>query len=152
MTTSRNARRGAWITAAAVLALVVTGPTVSVARAEPSSGAPASTLFGQPAAECPPLSPSHNLFVGFRLPGDRLVVTEPVVKDAVPGRIVLVEQTFSVPSPQRITLLEAVDQVCDGTGASVSILQGGPGSGSVTLRFKSERGQGINFVVQLYAR
>ncbi|MEW1551851.1 MBF2 family protein [Streptomyces tsukubensis] len=148
MNRSRSVRRGARIAAAAVLAVVVTVPTSSAAQAESPPAAPP----GQRAAACPPDSSPHNLIVGSRAPGDRLVATESVVVDAVPGKIVTAERTLSAALYQRITLLHALDQVCDGTGAYASDLLGGPGFSFVTLKFKSQRGEGINFSVEVYAR
>lgn len=95
---------------------------------------------------------SHHLIVGSRLPGDRLSLTQTVVKDSKWMRKVIVEKTFVVPWPSTITQVEALDQKTNGNGAVASILQGGPGSNSVTIRFKSQRGHGINFRVNLYAR
>ncbi|EFN76403.1 probable salivary secreted peptide [Harpegnathos saltator] len=95
---------------------------------------------------------SHHLIVGYRMPGDRLVYKENIVKESSWMRVITVEKTFNVTKYERITLLQALDQKTNGNGAHASILQGGPGHSNVTLKFKSERGHGINFVVELYAR
>ncbi|XP_011161049.1 probable salivary secreted peptide [Solenopsis invicta] len=95
---------------------------------------------------------SHNLIVGTRAPGDRLSHKENIVKDSSIMRVVTVEKTFFVPQGERITLIEALDQKTNGNGAQASILNGGPGNNNVTLKFKSKRGHGINFIVQLYSR
>ena len=95
---------------------------------------------------------SHNLVVGYRLPGDKLVLSQNVIKNSSWMRVVVVEQTFSLSEFDRITLLQALDQKTNGNGAYASILGGGPGSNNVTMRFKSQRGHGINFVVELYSR
>ncbi|XP_011161050.2 probable salivary secreted peptide [Solenopsis invicta] len=95
---------------------------------------------------------SHNLIVGIRSPGDRLSYTENIVKDSSWLRIVTIEKTFFVPQGERITMLEALDQKTNGNGAHASILNGGPGNNNVTLKFKSQRSHGINFVVKLYSR
>lgn len=95
---------------------------------------------------------SHHLIVGSRQPGDRLSLTETVVKESKWMRKVIVEKTFPVPWPSTITQVEALDQKTNGNGAVASILQGGPGSSSVTIRFKSQRGHGINFRVEIYSR
>lgn len=95
---------------------------------------------------------SHNLSVGYRLPGDRLVLRQSIVKTSSWMRIVTDEKTFNTTRNERITLLQALDQKTDGNGAYASILKGGPGSTNVTIRFKSQRGHGINFIVELYAR
>lgn len=95
---------------------------------------------------------SHHLIIGYRLPGDKLVFTENIVKNSEWLRIVTLEKTFNTTRNERITLLQALDQKTNGNGAYASILRGGPGHSNVTIRFKSQRGHGINFVVELYAR
>ena len=95
---------------------------------------------------------SHNLVVGYRLPGDRLVLSQSVIKNSSWMRVVVVEKTFNISDFDRITLLQALDQKTNGNGAYASILSGGPGSNNVTMRFKSQRGHGINFIVELYSR
>ncbi|CAK9826229.1 Probable salivary secreted peptide [Anthophora retusa] len=95
---------------------------------------------------------SHNLIIGYRLPGDRLVLSQNVVKPSAWMRVVTEEKTFNVSKWERITMVRALDQKTNGNGAYASILNGGPGSSNVTIRFKSQRGHGINFVVELYSR
>lgn len=95
---------------------------------------------------------SHNLVLGYRLPGDRLVFKQSVVKNSSWMRIVTEEKTFNTTRNERITLLQCLDQKTNGNGAYASVLQGGPGHSNVTVRFKSQRGHGINFVVEIYSR
>ncbi|XP_032666850.1 probable salivary secreted peptide [Odontomachus brunneus] len=95
---------------------------------------------------------SHNLTVGYRMPGDRLVLTEKIVKNSAWLRIVTVEKTFNTTRYERITYIEALDQKTNGNGAYASILSGGPGNTNVTMKFKSQRGHGIDFVFNMYAR
>ncbi|XP_076675820.1 putative salivary secreted peptide [Andrena cerasifolii] len=95
---------------------------------------------------------SHDLVVGYRLPGDRLVLRQSVIKNSSWMRVVVVEKSFSISEFDRITLLQALDQKTNGNGAYASILEGGPGHSNVTMRFKSQRGHGINFIVELYSR
>ncbi|KAL6265350.1 hypothetical protein P5V15_002310 [Pogonomyrmex californicus] len=99
-----------------------------------------------------PANKSHNLIVGGRLPGDRLVLRESVVKNSGWMKVQIVQKTFNISKWERITMVEALDQKTNGNGAHASILNGGPGHSNVTLRFKSLRGHGVNFIVQLYAR
>ncbi|XP_011686768.1 PREDICTED: probable salivary secreted peptide [Wasmannia auropunctata] len=95
---------------------------------------------------------SHHLVVGSRMPGDRVVLRENIVKDSSWLRVVTVEKTLYAAANERITMVEALDQKTNGNGAYASILNGGPGHNNVTMKFKSQRGHGINFIVQLYAR
>lgn len=143
MTTQRFWRGGRML-AVAVLTLAVTLPATSAA----STATVADTVPNAQRAA----AQSHNLIVGSRMPGDRLVLSQAVVKNSSWMRIVTETKTFQAPHNERITLVEALDQRTDGTGAYASILNGGPGHNSVTIRFKSQRGHGIDFVVNLYAR
>ena len=95
---------------------------------------------------------SHNLIVGYRMPGDRLVLRSRVVKNSAWMQIVTEQKTFNASRWDRITLVQALDQKTNGNGAYASILSGGPGHQNVTLRFKSQRSHGIDFIVELYAR
>ncbi|XP_011161048.1 probable salivary secreted peptide [Solenopsis invicta] len=95
---------------------------------------------------------SHHMIVGAREAGDRLAYQENIVKTSSWLQIVKIEKTFSVPSNERITLVEALDQKTNGNGAYASILSGGPGSNSVTIKFKSQRSHGINFDLRIYSR
>ncbi|OXU19029.1 hypothetical protein TSAR_008851, partial [Trichomalopsis sarcophagae] len=62
------------------------------------------------------------------------------------------KRTFSTDGTAKITLIKALDQKTNGNGAYVSLINGGPGQTFVTLEFKSQKGHGINFVVELYAK
>ncbi|XP_076619339.1 putative salivary secreted peptide [Colletes latitarsis] len=95
---------------------------------------------------------SHNLIVGYRMSGDRLVLRQNVIKNSAWMRIVVEEKTFNTSMYDRITTVQALDQKTNGNGAYASLTAGGPGYSFVTLRFKSQRSHGINFVVELYAR
>ncbi|XP_053981994.1 probable salivary secreted peptide [Hylaeus volcanicus] len=98
------------------------------------------------------LNKSHNLLLGVRKPGDRLVLRQNVVKNSSFMQIVVDEKSFNTPMYEQITAIQVLDQKTDGNGAYASIVSGGPGSNSVSLRFKSQRGHGINFIVEVYAR
>lgn len=95
---------------------------------------------------------SHNLTIGRRVPGDRLISRDTVYKASSWMKVVIVEKTFNVSKWDQITMIEAIDQKTDGNGATASLLKGGLGFSNCTMRFKSQRGHGISFVVQLYGR
>ncbi|XP_018311940.1 probable salivary secreted peptide [Mycetomoellerius zeteki] len=95
---------------------------------------------------------SNHLIVGYRMPGDKLVLKENIIKNSSWMKIQIIEKTFNVSRYERITLIEALDQKTNGNGAQASILNGGPGHSNVTLRWKSLRGHGINFIFNVYAR
>lgn len=95
---------------------------------------------------------SHHLIVGSRTPYDKLVNKQSVVKSSSILQIVKVQQTFYTLSERsRITEVRALDQKTNGNGAYASLIGGGPGANNVTLLFKSQRGHGINFIVEVYA-
>lgn len=114
--------------------------TVNTVNCQPANGA--DTLDNK----------SHNLVVGSRMPGDKLVLKETIIKDSSWLRVQTVQKTFNVSSWERITMVEALDQKTNGNGAYASILNGGPGHNNVTIKLKSQRSHGINFTVQIYAR
>ncbi|KAK0085231.1 hypothetical protein PV325_005566 [Microctonus aethiopoides] len=95
---------------------------------------------------------SHHLIAGSRLPGDRLLLQQYIVKSSSWMQITTVEKSFNVSRYEKITQIQALDQKSDGTGAYPSIVRGGPGTSNVTMKFKSQRSKGINFVVLIYAR
>ncbi|KAK0168625.1 hypothetical protein PV327_002403 [Microctonus hyperodae] len=95
---------------------------------------------------------SHHLIAGSRLPGDRLLLQQYIVKSSSWMQITTVEKSFNVSRYEKITQIQALDQKNDGTGAYPSIIRGGPGTSNVTIKFKSQRSKGINFVVLIYAR
>ncbi|XP_011161051.1 probable salivary secreted peptide [Solenopsis invicta] len=99
-----------------------------------------------------PVNKSHNLIIGRRMPGDRVVLRQNIFKKAQWMKVQVVEKSFNVSKWERITLVQALDQQLNGTGAYPSVVRGGPGYNNVTLKFKSQRGYAINFVVQLFAR
>ncbi|KAL7303296.1 hypothetical protein TKK_0004487 [Trichogramma kaykai] len=95
---------------------------------------------------------SHNLIMGVRQPGDRLVYQESIVKPSKFLQVISVEKSFNVSNGYYLTQIRAMDQKTNGNGAFATRVRGGPGYNNVTLSFKSQRGHGINFLVQLYAR
>lgn len=96
---------------------------------------------------------SHNLTIGQRLPGDYKFLTANVVKKSSFMQVTTIERTFSVRDRYGIiTKIELIDQKTDGTGAEATLLKGGPGFRNATIKFKSQRNHGINFVCNLYAR
>ncbi|XP_078051633.1 putative salivary secreted peptide [Augochlora pura] len=96
---------------------------------------------------------SHHLIVGYRVPGDRVIIRENLVVPSSPLQVKSITKVYNTTSQwEKITLVEALDQKTNGNGAYASLLNGGPGHNNVTLKFKSQRGHGINFLVVIYAR
>ncbi|XP_024874542.1 probable salivary secreted peptide isoform X1 [Temnothorax curvispinosus] len=98
----------------------------------------------------PAYQASNNLIAGSRVPGDRLVYLERIVKNSSWGKVQVIERTFDVSRWGRITLIEALDQTP--YGAYVSILEGGLGHNYVTMKFQSQKDHSIKFLFQLFAR
>ena len=93
-----------------------------------------------------------NVIVGNRVPGDFLAGRDFVKKESKFMQVVKETKTFSVAGTGKITELRLLDQDKKGHGAAATIQAGGPGSSYVTVQFKSERGHGISFIVELYGR
>lgn len=109
---------------------------------------PASEVY----ASYAPANKSHNLVLGNRMPGDRLLYKEHIVKGSLWLKIVTVERTYNASTWERITMIEALDKDTNGNGAYASILNGGLGHSNVTIGLKSQKSHGINFIIQLYGR
>ncbi|CAL1674763.1 unnamed protein product [Lasius platythorax] len=95
---------------------------------------------------------SQNLSIGYRVPGDRLVLNQSVVQHNSHPKVIVIEKSFNIKANERLTLVQSLNQHTDGNGPSVSLVRGGPGHNTVTLLFESQIGHGINHVVELYAR
>ncbi|CAL1674762.1 unnamed protein product [Lasius platythorax] len=100
----------------------------------------------------PEANKSQNLSIGYRVPGDRLVLKENIVKKNSYLKVVVIEKSFNIRVTERITLVQSLNQNTGGNGASVTLVKGGPGYNTVTLLFESQIGHGIDHVVELYAR
>ncbi|XP_046735893.1 probable salivary secreted peptide [Diprion similis] len=99
-----------------------------------------------------PANASHNLILGERKFGDRLLIRQAVVKSSAWLQIVKEDVTFHTLNRENITQVKALDQKTNGNGAYPSITYGGPANHNVTIHFKSQRGHGINFIVEIYGR
>ena len=95
---------------------------------------------------------SHNVTIGHREPNDYLVHQENIVESSSILRVLEIEKTFNTTNNDIITQILAIDQKTNGNGAYASLVKNGPGFSSATLKFTSQRGHGINFVVQVFAK
>ncbi|XP_024874528.1 probable salivary secreted peptide [Temnothorax curvispinosus] len=127
-----------YIAGSAFLVTVLLTVNTVLANGSNNSYAPANELY------------RSSLIVGSRVPGDRLAVLQRIERYPSSGRVQVIEKTFDVSRWGRITLLEALDQTP--YGAYVSILRGGLGQNYVTLKFQSQRGQSIKYLLQIFAR
>uniref|UniRef100_A0A6V7IVR8 Salivary secreted peptide n=1 Tax=Bracon brevicornis TaxID=1563983 RepID=A0A6V7IVR8_9HYME len=103
----------------------------------------------RPAAK---INASHNLIAGSRLPGDRLTYQEYIIYSRSPNSVISVQKTFNVTRGERITQVLALDQITNGSGGYAKIIKGGPGLGSVTINFMSQRSYGLRFRIQVFSR
>ncbi|PBC34605.1 salivary secreted peptide [Apis cerana cerana] len=129
-----------------IVFLPITALAISLLIAVQVNSAPQSNFYGSNNNK------SHDLVIGYRMPGDRLILRQSIIKNSSWGRIVTDERTFNTTRFERITQVRVLDQKTNGNGAYASILFGGPGWNNVTIRFKSQRGHGINFIVEVYSR
>ncbi|XP_049788395.1 probable salivary secreted peptide [Schistocerca cancellata] len=99
---------------------------------------------------------SHNLVLGWRQYGDRLLLRQTVHKGSRFFGVVTAEFSYppphSYPRPANITAVYAIDLKKDGHGAFVNLTSGGVGMPRVSLRFKSQRGYGVKHLVEVYGK
>ena len=91
---------------------------------------------------------SHHMSVGTKHNRDILLLDQVIKEDSKYFRKVVIEKTFSVSG--QITQIVAEDQKTNGNGAYASVLNGGPGQREVKMKFKSQRGHGINFRLKIF--
>lgn len=95
----------------------------------------------------------NDLEVGHFETGQRLVLTRHVKKDKPPLLPIVIDttETFSAPVGYVITQIRSIDQKFkNNNGASVALINGGPGQTFATLRYQSKRGHSIDHVVEIY--
>lgn len=108
------------------------------------------------AIACLAYGQSHHWSQGTRpQPGDRLLYREIVKKSSSTLQIVTKDVTWpkkGVINNSIINYINATDQYINGNGGYVSLYSGGVGTRAVTLHFKSQRGHGFNFILDIYGR
>lgn len=95
---------------------------------------------------------SHTLLIGSRLPGDSQQYQERIYKPSKWLRTLSFEKNFKVHPHFSITQIVAEDQSKDGNGGYAKIEKGGIGQNNVTIKFKSQRSEAVDFIVTLFAR
>lgn len=95
---------------------------------------------------------SHHLIVGSRIPGDSDMTRDYIYIVPELMKIITFEKNITLYNNYKITKIAAYDQKRDGTGAYAFIISGGLGFQYVVLKFISQRGFGIDFVVELFGR
>ncbi|KAL5274389.1 hypothetical protein ACFFRR_000868 [Megaselia abdita] len=89
---------------------------------------------------------------GARRNPDRLLYTDNVFNATRAGQSITRDVYFpkNGQAVKNITLIRAVDNVNNGTGAYPTLLSGGPGFRYSNIRFSSQRNYGINFRIEYY--
>ncbi|XP_077288073.1 putative salivary secreted peptide [Arctopsyche grandis] len=99
------------------------------------------------------LAQSNHFEIGNKNPGDRQLYYEIVTKSSTVLTIVTKDVTFPVPGTINngiITYIRAYDQYTNGNGGYCTLLSGGLGFQNVKLHFKSQRGHGIKFILEIW--
>ncbi|XP_033212307.1 probable salivary secreted peptide [Belonocnema kinseyi] len=95
---------------------------------------------------------SSDFILGSRLSGDRLILQKTIYRTAKSWKSISLRVSFNASKHVRITQVVAYDQKRNGKAAVVKLFKGGPGKQNITLKFKSRRGHGINYIVKVYGR
>ena len=92
----------------------------------------------------------HNLYLGSRVHGDRLLLQKFIYIPARPFLSFKQVKTIQTPFHEKITRVELEDLKIDGFGARVKLVNNGPGFRDVTVKFYSQWNHGVHFSVRLY--
>ena len=95
---------------------------------------------------------SHNFTLGHREKNDNMIHKENVKKFAISYGMVEINKTFNIGNNYVITEVKAIDTKSNGDGGYVNLVKNGPGHNNVTLGFKSQTNQGIEFIVEIYGK
>ncbi|XP_033212031.1 probable salivary secreted peptide [Belonocnema kinseyi] len=95
---------------------------------------------------------SHDLIVGYRVPGDWLLEKDDVLREKQFLQVVTLTKTFTGNGKSVITQIKALDQKTNGNGAYATVISGGVDQSYVTIKFKSQRNHGIRFKVEIYGQ
>ncbi|XP_058799496.1 probable salivary secreted peptide [Phymastichus coffea] len=96
---------------------------------------------------------SHSITVGIREQNDKMIHQEHISESfLITGQKKIIERVIRASENHVITMVRAIDDATDGTGAEPSITSGGPGSDWVAVRFKSQRLRGVYFNLEVYAK
>nr|XP_033334190.1 probable salivary secreted peptide [Megalopta genalis] len=94
---------------------------------------------------------SQNCTIGYGDPGDRLVLLETITVKGSGTQVRNVTKLFNRRQWEMITMIQAVDQKPKDNASCAMLINSGPGFVSVTFKFKSQKGLGINYYLEIYA-
>ncbi|XP_058799871.1 probable salivary secreted peptide [Phymastichus coffea] len=94
----------------------------------------------------------HDLMQGQREPGDTLIAQMQIDKEYKTLRVIEHVESILGDGNHRITRIEAIDYKQKKTSATPHIMSGGVGQSHVTIKFISERGHGIHYIIKVYGK
>uniref|UniRef100_A0A182M755 Salivary secreted peptide n=1 Tax=Anopheles culicifacies TaxID=139723 RepID=A0A182M755_9DIPT len=97
---------------------------------------------------------THNYFFGARVPYDTLVNQTSVIQTSSFLRVksLNVEYPLKGQRGRNITAIYVYDRLGGGRGGFASITKGGIGQNFTRIHLKTQRGNGMNFQVEIYGR
>uniref|UniRef100_A0A182TP01 Salivary secreted peptide n=1 Tax=Anopheles melas TaxID=34690 RepID=A0A182TP01_9DIPT len=103
---------------------------------------------------CMVTAQTHNYFFGSRIPYDSLVNQTTVIQS---GSFLRVKSTYldyplKGQRGRNITAIYVYDRLGSGRGGYASITSGGIGKNYTRINLKTQRGNGMNFQVEIYGR
>ncbi|XP_050101259.1 probable salivary secreted peptide [Anopheles aquasalis] len=106
-------------------------------------------LFG-----CLVASQSNNFYWGVRDPRDVLLNRTIAVRSGTILQVKSIDLVYPLKGQQgrNISAITVLDQYINGKGGYASLYAGGVGFNYTTIHLKSQRGQGYNFIVEIYGR
>lgn len=96
---------------------------------------------------------SHNFEIGDTTDDDVLLYSQVVLKASSLLQIVTRDVTFPGPEEENnvtISYIKAYDQYVNGDGGYCTLTDGGLGFSHVSLNFRSQRGNGLYFLLEVW--
>ncbi|KAK9507189.1 hypothetical protein O3M35_007097 [Rhynocoris fuscipes] len=113
-----------------------------------------ATTWAYPKTACGS-GPSHDLIMGQRQYGDRMLYTSREKKSKSILRVGVTDIKWPLRGMQireTITRVEVLDQKHDGSGGCAFLVGGGVGSSFLNLHLKTQRGGSFDFLINIYGR
>uniref|UniRef100_A0A182PDB3 Salivary secreted peptide n=1 Tax=Anopheles epiroticus TaxID=199890 RepID=A0A182PDB3_9DIPT len=103
---------------------------------------------------CLATAQTHNYFFGARVPYDSLVNQTTVIQSSSFLRVKSLNLDYPMKGQRgrNITAIYVYDRLGGGRGGFASITSGGIGKNYTRINLKTQRGNGMNFQVEIYGR
>ncbi|XP_058813648.1 probable salivary secreted peptide [Topomyia yanbarensis] len=100
------------------------------------------------------VSQSHNYAWGYRGPYDVMLNRTIAIKSSSMLQVKTMDLVYPLKGQlgRNITAINITDQYINGKGGYASLLSGGVGFNQTKIHLKSQRGNGFNFIVEIYGR